>query len=336
MKRNDIDVLLVFEEGKNFINIHEKIEESINGNKIDLVILPRFVSISYRETKRYIEFFNEHKVLVGIFNYDRWFSAIPKIRFRFNVLDWFYCHLVFKYISAYFMSEIHRYSENPLKKIIYRKTGKKVLDFPFKLMEGHYNPDIEYEFPVFVIPGAIQKERRDYIKILKLFSNPSIKKYKWKIILLGRPIGHYGKKVLEFADGINLLMGKNRIEYIREYVSNEEFDRFINMSTHILAPVRKSMYKCGKDSGALYDVFKYNKIGIFEDFYFYNKDLIEKKVILTFTNGDDLKSLLFSIIMKKYSYEHISKHFQELSSYLDKRKYVDYARAEIDSLLYDL
>ena len=72
----------------------------------------------------------------------------------------------------------------------------------------------------------------------------------------------------------------------------------MNKSTHILAPVRKAMYKFGKDSGALYDVFKYNKIGVFDDSYFYNKDLIEKKVILTFTNEDDLKSLLFNIITK--------------------------------------
>lgn len=342
INRNNIDVLLVFEDGKKFIDIYDKINKSINDNEIDLVILPRFGSSSYRETKRYIELFNEYKVLVGMFNYDRWFSATPRFKFngfklieRSYILDWFYCHLVFKHIPAYFTSDIHRYSENPLKKIIQKKTGKKVLDFPFKLMEGNYNPDIEYEFPVFVIPGAISKDRRDYMKILKYFSDPSIKIYKWKIILLGRPIGHYGEKVLEVADNINLLMGKNRIEYVREYISNEEFDRFMNMSTHILAPVRKSMYKCGKDSGALYDVFKYNKIGIFEDYYFYNSDLIEKKVILTYSHENELKSLLFNIIMKKYSYDHISTYFHELSSYLDKRKYVDYARAEIDSFLYD-
>lgn len=342
INKDDIELLMVFEEKYNFIDIYKIIKEQIN-NEIDLTILTSFRSISYRETRKYIELFNEYKVLVGVSGYDRWLSLFPPLRFngfklikRSLILDWFYCHLVFKHISAYFMSEIHRYSDNPLKKIIQRKTGKKVLDFPFKLMDGDYNPDISYDFPVFVIPGGIEKERRDYIKVLKYFSDPSIKKYKWKLILLGRPIGNYGKKVLEIADNINLLMDKNRVEYIKEYISKDEFNRFMNKSTHILVPVRKAMYKFGKDSGALYDVFKYNKIGVFDDYYFYNKDLIEKKVILTFTNEDDLKSLLFNIITKKYSYDHISNHFQELSSYLDKRKYVDYARAEIDSLLYDL
>ncbi|MCK5706692.1 MAG: hypothetical protein KAI43_03485 [Candidatus Aureabacteria bacterium] len=340
INRNDVNVLQVFEDDKKFIDIHEKIKVSIESNKIDLIIFPRFESTSYRETKSYIKFFNEHKVIVGMFNHDRWFSAFPKFKFngfklikRSFILDWFYCHLVFKHISAYFMSEIHRYSENPLKMIIHRKTDKKVFDLPFKLMDGNYNPNIEYEFPVFVIPGAIQKERRDYLKVLKCFLDPVMKRYKWKMILLGRPIGRYGKKILEMADHINSLMGGDRIEYIREYISKEEFDRFMNMSTHILAPVNKAMFKYGKDSGALYDVFKYNKIGIFEDFYFYSKDLIEKKVILTFKSENDLKELLSNIIMKKYSYDHVSEHFQEMSSYLEKNKYIDYAKNEMASLL---
>jgi hypothetical protein len=339
---NGIYLLTVFEEGSSFINIYESIKESINNSKIDLVVIPRFRSVSYSETKKYIEFFNEYKVLVGVAGYGRWLSLFPPLRFngikiikRGAILGWLYCHLVFKHISAYFMSEIHRYSDNPLKEIIQRKTSKKVLDFPFKLMEGNYNPNIEYDFPVFVIPGKIEKKRRDYIKVLKCLSDPSIKKYKWKLILLGRPIGSYGKKVLEIVANINLLMGKNRVEYIKEYISKDKFDRFMNKSTHVLAPVTKAMYKLGKDSGALYDVFKYNKIGVFDDSYFYDDNLIEKKVILTFTNENDLKSLLFNIIMKKYSYGPISNYFQELSSYLNKRKYIDYTRSEIDSLLYD-
>ena len=340
VNKDDIELLTVYEDGNSFIDIYENIKQLINDNNIDLLIIPRFLSVSYKETNKYIDFFNEYKVIVGVAGYGRWLSLFPPIRFngwriiqRSIILDWLYCHLVFKYISFCFVSEIHRHSDNPLKKTIQRKTGKKVLDFPFKIMGNNYNPSTEYDFPVFVIPGSIQKERRDYMKVLNIFSDPSIKKYQWKLILLGRPIGNYGKKVLEIAENINRLLGEKRIEYIKEYVTKDEYDRYMNISTHILAPLMKAEYEYGKDSGALYDVFKYNKIGIFDDSYFYDANLIEKKVILTYTDDDEFKSLLFQVIKKKYNYNHISNHFHEVSLYFDKGKYVDYTRSCFNDLI---
>jgi len=330
---------MVFKDKDNFIDIYEEIKESINSNKIDLLIIPRFHSNSYKESKKYIEFFKENNVLVGISNYDRWFKYFPPLKFDYYkiirgsfIIDWLHCQLVFKHIPSFFISEIHQNSANPLKKIIKNKTGKKVLDFPFKLMKGNYNPNLEYDFPVFVIPGKIEKRRRDYLTILKFFLNPSLKKYKWKLIILGRPIDHYGKKVFEMSDNINSLMGEKRVEYIENYISKNEFDFLMKNSTHILAPVTKFGYKFGKDSGALYDVFKYNKIGIFPDYYFYNDNLIEKKVILTYTDNDFLRTLLFSIISNNYSYSNINHNFREISSCFNKEKYINYIKKEITSL----
>ena len=115
INKNHIDLLTVFEQGNSFIDIYRKIKETIDNNEIDLIVFPSFYSYNYRETKKYIEFLNEYKVLVGVAGYGRWLSLFPPLRFngikiikRGAILDWLYCHLVFKHISAYFMSEIHR------------------------------------------------------------------------------------------------------------------------------------------------------------------------------------------------------------------------------------
>ena len=105
LNRNQIDSLTVFDNSKKFIDIYEEVSVSIKNKKIDIIVLPRFESTSYKETKSYIKFFKENKVLVGMFNYDRWFSVIPRLKFnglkiikRSYICDWFYCHLVFQHI----------------------------------------------------------------------------------------------------------------------------------------------------------------------------------------------------------------------------------------------
>jgi len=218
--------------------------------------------------------------------------------------------------------------------LIRERTNKKIFDFPFKLMENNYNPNLKYDFPIFVIPGKIEKERRDYLTVLKIFSNMSLKQYRWKLILLGRPIGNYGRKVLKISEKINQSMDENRIEYFNEYISKDKFDNFMNSATHIIAPVTKTGYKFGKDSGAIYDIFKYNKIGIFDDAYFYDNSLMEKKIIITYLSKQELYIKLDSIIRGQYSYDDIQKEIKRVSSYFNKDKYISYLKNEIDNYVY--
>ena len=97
-------------------------------------------------------------------------------------------------------------------------------------------------------------------------------------------------------------MGEQRIEYFKEFLSKPSFEKNMIKGTHIIAPINASGYKYGKDTGAIYDVFKYNKIGIFNHSYYYNDNLIEKDVIFSYTNLKELHTLLYDIISEKISY----------------------------------
>jgi len=335
-----LEELIVFQDNETFKDVSGRIIGSINNHKIDITIIPRFQANNINEVFKYIKFFKNYNVIVGIFNYTRWFAYIPPIRFngwkiikRSLIRDWLYCHLVFKYISAYFVSEIHRDSENPLKKIINKRTKKKVFDFPFKTSNTFYNPDFEYEYPIFVIPGKIDKERRDYFLILKMFENKEIINLKWKLILLGRPDGRYGKLVIEKSRSINDLIGKKKIIYFDKYISRYRFEGNILSSTHILAPIVKSGYKMGKDSGAIYDVFKYNKIGIFNNSYFYDKDLLDAKAVIRYKDNEELVNIFIKIIKKEYNYSEIKMYFRDVNKYLSLKIYIDYFKQSIISYL---
>jgi len=328
--KNDLEILEVYDNNLTFIHLKQEIERHINNNKIDLFILTRFQSTSIKETKCYIDFFKNNKTLVGIFNYGRWFSYLPSIEFnglkiikRHLIRDWLYCHLVIKYIYSFFISEIHQHSSNPLKKYLKKYVeDDHILDIPFKITEKSYNPNFNYEYPIFVIPGRIEKKRRRYLSIMKFFQNKELKKYKWKLILLGRPIGKYGVKVIKIAKQINSCHYKNRIIYFDKYISKNKYDELVNQSTHILAPINENFYKKGKDSGAIYDVFKYNKIGIFNDSYFYSRNLVEKKVLICYKNKIEFYNILQNIISNKISYQNIVDNIGLINKHFNRNNYL--------------
>jgi len=339
IKKATFGFLKIYDNNKTFIDIKTEFENIISIKGIDIIVFTHFYSYGFHETRSFIDFFKNHKTIVGVFNYNRWFSSIPPIKYngwrivkRSEILDWFYCHYVFKYISNYFISEIHIESNNPLKLLIRKRCSKKVFDFPFKLMINKYNPDLEYEFPTFVVPGAIDKTRRDYLPLLKIFDSTFLRSYKWRLILLGRPIGNYGQNVIDYTKKINSRYNENRIMYVKKYVSKEVFDEMMNKGTHILAPIKYNQYKFGKDSGALYDVFKYNKVGIFKDSYFYDSNLVDKDVIITYKKNSELKNIIYKIVTFEYLYDDISVNFNKMNYYFNKNNYIKYINRCIENI----
>ncbi len=307
----------------------------------DLVVLPRFSVRRLAEAVRYMGFCKRYPVCAGIFNYDRWFRPFPAVNaYQGGLLkrikiaaDWGICHLILKRFAACFVSEIHRDSGNPLKQLLQQRTGGPVFDFPFKVPEAVYCPRTDVTEPVFVVPGSIAGFRRDYHMLLDVFEDPDVCAHPWTLKLLGRPIGRYGREITTRADALNARLGRTGVTYQTEYIAREDFEREQHSATHILAPVTPTGYQRGKDSGAVYDVFRFNKIGIFDSAYFYSDDLIERKVLLEFATPDELRALIRGIVRGQQDYGPIAKHFGQVSEYLRKEHYVAYARRVVDAFL---
>jgi len=324
----DIEIFIV---KSNLCNAFQDVNRFINLNPVDLIIFTRFSAYSWSDYKLYKQFVRINPVCTLIENYDRWFASVPPIEFngwkiinRTKIQSWLFCKLMFKYFCSYFICEVNINSTNPFIGLIKNRTDKPIFEFPFKIMGSEYLPDTNYSEPVFVIPGGIAKFRRDYFSVLKIFNNEQIIANNWKLILLGRPIGKYGKSVIEYAKNINLKCGSTKIIYFEKYIEKLEFEKFMYSSTHILAPVKKSEYKFGKSTGAIYDVFKYNKIGIFNEFYFYSNDLPEKRIIITYKNSIELFEIIKQLINGKFNYEKIKKEYKSINEIFNKSNYINY------------
>jgi hypothetical protein len=327
--QNYLTSLVVFNENT-FAEIVDTLVSKHTKIPVDIYIFPRFIAHTKHELQVFKMFFNKYNHLVAIFNYTRWFSKIPPIKYngykiikRWLILDWYYCHSIFPSIRNICISDIHLNSSNPLKQFALTSSSiKNIIDIPFKMPTGEYNPNYNYDYPVFIIPGSIDKRRRNYYEVLNVLSKLKVlNNTKWKLILLGRPIGRYGKKIINYSKKINNNYRSERVKYFKEYVSYDVYRKMMDKGTHILAPIKPKSYNHGKDSGALYDVFTYNKIGIFKHEYFYNEKLTEMGVVHTYKNHCDLKSILYSIIMKKFDYSLFSTALGALNSEITIENY---------------
>lgn len=305
-----LDNIISVPRGKNYD--FGKLANLIDDLNPDLIIFPRFSAYSYNEYLFIKSLTSKYKTLCGISNYSRWFSRIPlfyKIDFPYlslnSIQDWFFCKFIISKFDSFFVSEIEIKSNNPAKKRLINHTQKHVFDIPFKINE---NNSIAREFTlepnsskVFVIPGKIQRKRRDYFAVLKIFMNKDFKDKAWSLYLLGKPEGFYGRKVIKFAKRINNSFENKKIFFYNDYVSDDFYEDILKSSHFLLAPTNKNTYKYGKDSGAIYDVLKYQKIGIFQESIFEHSSNLIKDSVVTYKTNTDLKKIITNIINSNFN-----------------------------------
>lgn len=337
LKELDANVMILDSELD--VSLH-MVNKYIEQNTVDLILFTRYNAHSFKEYKTLKSFVKNHKVCTLIDSYERWFSKVPPIKFngwkiikRSKLLDWFYCRFIFNHFACYFISDPHIQSQNPLKLLLQKRTEKLVFEIPFKVMEGEYKPQIKNEIPHFVIPGSVDKNRRDYFLVLKILFSQKYVREGWVLILLGRPIGKYGRKVIEYCEQINKKAGTKKIIYFDHYISKESFEKYMSMVDYIIAPVSPKQYKFGKDSGALYDIFKYNKYGIINKNYFYQENLPEIKSLLTYSESKELESIIASIIYKQFNPDALTKNFQQMNSIFKKENYLKHLQTKIEEII---
>jgi len=133
----------------------------------------------------------------------------------------------------------------------------KIFTFPFMVHEKKY-PD---ENGMKVVPGKIEKFRRDYDKIL----DHILKSEHW--CLLGEPIGAYGDKIMLRCIELND-KGYN-IKYYSKHVPTKEYEDTLKECKAIVSPLnkttlgfnklKKEYYGKTKACGAMFESIKYGK-----------------------------------------------------------------------------
>lgn len=136
----------------------------------------------------------------------------------------------------------------------------KIFTLPFMLHEKKY-PD---KSGLFVIPGRIEKFRREYHKIL---DKDKIEEY-LPLCLLGEPIGSYGESIVNLCRHLSDTY-RFVIHTYDGFIPADEYDRVLKECRAIVAPLcnptdgfmgfRKETYGMTKACGSMFEAIKYGK-----------------------------------------------------------------------------
>ena len=146
--------------------------------------------------------------------------------------------------------------------------GMKIIhNIPGAVFEGQHQPVVVEDHLHLVIPGSIDKKRRDYEQVFALLQLAEERKIPLQVTLLGGYTDEYGKTVVQRAAGFKT--GTTKITYYRtDVVTQHEFDRQLNAAHFIFIPsvIETAIcfdipetYGVTKSSGNIFDVIKHAK-----------------------------------------------------------------------------
>ena len=123
---------------------------------------------------------------------------------------------------------------------------------------------------VFTIPASVDGGRRDYLAAVRSFSQLASKYDTIKLVLLGRPVGDYGREVVKSCRALNEKLGREVFECFDGYLHQDVFEDRLKRSNFFIVPVNNlHIFGKYKGSGAIHDAMINGRpILIPKDMYF--------------------------------------------------------------------
>jgi hypothetical protein len=196
--------------------------------------------------------------------------------------------------------------------------GKNTYAIPGAVFEDRYSPQNITQPLHIVIPGSLDKRRRDYEEVFQLADAANREKLALEIMLLGGYSDDYGKTITERAE---LQNGSCKIVcYKTKVVDQREFDRQMDAAHFVFIPSVINTQICGdipeiygitKSSGNIFDVIKHAKPFIVPVGLTVAADL--QSGCFKYNSIDDIVQFLKKIIISPVEYDQWQKQALENS-----------------------
>lgn len=283
------------------------------------------VDAHFNELNALLDKIKGAKIILTIHNVNHWFTKNTRLRVfkktrdaehreMLKVLKKCHAFLVLSTnVAAYLRSKV--------------KGRKSVLVFPFLIFEGIAETRKKKDGKIEIaIPGAIENKRKNYDFGLQAFT--ALRKDAFRLKLLGGPKGEYGHRIIE--DCKKLRTAGFDIEWFDRYITPEEFEQQMASADLLFAPIHiythyrgvNETYGQSKETGAVFDLIRYAKPGVFPKELHITEALagsvvrysgIEElsSIFTRFTNREYLGRLSGKAVIasEKYLPEVVSKEF---------------------------
>lgn len=216
-----------------------------------------------------------------------------------------------------------------------KHSDKKIYEIPFAV-NAHKFSYKNNKLLTLGVPGAIDKIRRDYFKILELFQ--SLKKYKKevKLILIGSYLSNqnysskkYDSYFKELMINIKILNQNGfKIKYFKKKLSQKKYNHLIKKSDIMLTYMKKDVYMDHGWTSVYTESIEHNK------FLMTNRKNSPKNIAYIENNFDDEKNFKRIILnFKKNKYKNLKLNYKKIIKNFSQDKYRKKMALIIDEVL---
>ena len=164
------------------------------------------------------------------------------------------------------VKEFNVVSETMVDYLVQKTKGQKIIhNVPGAVFDGNNKPRLPAGYFHLVIPGSIDKKRRDYAQIWPLLNEAEKQQFPLQLTILGGYIDGYGKQVMAQARQFRSTYTKLQC-YDTDVVDQDEFDRQLDSAHFIFIPsvvntaichAIPEVYGLTKSSGNIFDIIKH-------------------------------------------------------------------------------
>lgn len=268
----------------------------------------------YKEHYHFIKGLTTLNILV-VFNLNGWINP-PLTKLKWFWPTW-YKRQILKLIKWIAIDE--HFHDHAIK----LGCTNNILHIPSLLYDPEYvakRPPVTPPVKI-IVPGSIHKERRDYETVLAAFEIVFAKRTDFNVVLLGDPIGEYGKDIQKKAAKLNEKYGKPLIKTYENEYNDAEFLRQIVQGHFLIAPVLPEfdldgiteVYGTSKSTGSCFDILAYAIPGVFPSWLSVNKRFDSST--LRYKNAEELSNLIFDFLDHPEKIAKLRENAVENSTY---------------------
>ena len=309
LKQKDQYTVILKKEGES-INSFLKRVGKICDEKIDLLFV-NSIQETCKDLPHYFRFNPSCKMILTIHNVNAFLNKKITINIKkpFRTLDTILSSIIIQRIVLPKFDGINVVYP-PIKRYIEKYTtwSKPVYTLPFTLFDLDkrlHSKKKKDEKIRLTVPGAIEKQRRDYNVLVDVFKS-LFQQYdkQLSLILLGRPVGAYGERILKQFKEIK--ENKFDITIFEEYIPEETYDQMLMESDVILAPLKvkthglgtiEEIYGMTKGASAPFEALQYAKPLIVPAEF----DILDelKSSTMQYTTSAELQTIITKLLSDK-------------------------------------
>jgi hypothetical protein len=169
----------------------------------------------------------------------------------------------------------------------------------------------------FGVVGAIEEERRDYLRLLEIFNQLwESGRMEYSLELIGRPVGAYGETVIKICSQYQLK--GYPITFYKKFINMDIFLNRVASINCLISPLNMKTYTLTQSTAAITEQIRFNKVAIMPRKY-YVSDLSSST--LYYDKIDDIKKIIENEISDA---NKLSKYYDNAVSNAEKYTFHEY------------